>query len=571
MFSRSRYAQTLLFCCLCLAVPVSAQTLLRNIGIDSLPGTNGLYSSNPKHFTSLNDSQFVFRAFFSPLESENLYVSNGTESGTRQIGKVFATGQMIRFRDQVYFSGTSTSEPIYTGLWKTDGTEAGTVLIFASAADIDSVPMQPADFFVLNDFLIFSGLTATHGTELWRSDGTAEGTSLLSDIFPGSEDGFRGEEPAVIDDILYFSGFRTAREQKPWQTDGTPEGTHEIWDLSSRPGSLGAHNFTASGGFIYFSGYSSNSGWEVRRFVAGQPGLELIGEGEGSTDSSYPRNFVDADGTLFYLTGRNGFGGARLMSYDHVGEPQLITSSNSFPQILKPFGRGRVVFKAEDARGRELWISDGTVVGTHRIADLNPGQNNGIYPTLSAESFHVFQDSLVYYAGSDGVAADGNFDFELFVTDGTEEGTKLVSDQVPGTKGSNPNNFFSFKNRLYFAATGPTVGREPFYLDPTASPVSIFQPYLPRLGLQVRALPNPVHSGEAFRVDIELNKTLKLTGGLYDLRGILVRNLPFPAGQLQAGHHSIRWRLPAGIRPGIYFVRLVDNGGVASLRLVVTK
>ncbi|MFK8165667.1 MAG: hypothetical protein AB8H12_24680 [Lewinella sp.] len=59
------------------------------------------------------------------------------------------------------------------GLWATDGTAEGTELVFGSDPTDDSLPLEPANFFVLDTLLIFSGLTAAHGTELWRSDGTA--------------------------------------------------------------------------------------------------------------------------------------------------------------------------------------------------------------------------------------------------------------------------------------------------------------------------------------------------------------------------------------------------------------
>lgn len=161
--------------------------------------------------------------------------------------------------------------------------------------------------------------------------------------------------------------------------------------------------------------------------------------------------------------------------------------------------------------------------------------------------------------------------YELFVTDGTEEGTKLVADQIPGTAGSNPGNFFTFKDRLYFAATDSLVGREPFYLGPGEPPVSIIQPPRPTLPLQARAMPNPASAGAEFRVELNVETPLKLTASLYHLRGGLIRELALPAGMLPSGQHSIRWQLPAGLSAGAYFIRFTDGGSVAAVRLLVVE
>src|SRR5262245_36651639 len=90
--------------------------------------------------------------------------------------------QLTVVGDVTFFVATTPT----TGaeLWRTDGTEAGTVLV----KDIrggrgGSTPTKLTNvggtlFFVAND--------ATHGAELWASDGTAEGTRMLTNIFGSS-------------------------------------------------------------------------------------------------------------------------------------------------------------------------------------------------------------------------------------------------------------------------------------------------------------------------------------------------------------------------------------------------
>src|SRR4051812_13474309 len=66
-------------------------------------------------------------------------------------------------------------------LWATDGTQAGTRLV----KDIDANESDPASWFisgrgnsiVFNGALYFTAVDNAHGRELWRSDGTTEGTT----------------------------------------------------------------------------------------------------------------------------------------------------------------------------------------------------------------------------------------------------------------------------------------------------------------------------------------------------------------------------------------------------------
>ncbi len=93
---------------------------------------------------------------------------------------------------------------------------------------------RPVEFLMnLGDLLIFSADDGEHGREVWRTDGTVDGTFMLVDSVPGGDDGLRSSSTDVkermtrIGDSLYFSDDNPNR-QWIWRTDGTREGTVRI-------------------------------------------------------------------------------------------------------------------------------------------------------------------------------------------------------------------------------------------------------------------------------------------------------------------------------------------------------
>ena len=108
-------------------------------------------------------------------------------------------------------------------LWVSDGTEAGTQPIAATASY-----GVPVDFVPFGGRLLFRsyGDSPTSpffsGVQLWVTDGTAAGTELLLD---GDVHGAVGGALAVAGDVTYFCATTLTEDERMWQTDGTVGGT----------------------------------------------------------------------------------------------------------------------------------------------------------------------------------------------------------------------------------------------------------------------------------------------------------------------------------------------------------
>ena len=70
-------------------------------------------------------------------------------------------------------------------LWKSDGTKASTVLVKdVNPTAVDDYYQRPGFLTALGGTLFFSTDDGVHGRELWKSDGTEAGTVLVKDIDP---------------------------------------------------------------------------------------------------------------------------------------------------------------------------------------------------------------------------------------------------------------------------------------------------------------------------------------------------------------------------------------------------
>lgn len=117
-----------------------------------------------------------------------------------------------------------------------------------------------------------------------------------------------------------------------------------------------------------------------------------------------------------------------------------------------------VVFAGRtEGRGLELYGSDGSPGGTRLLADIWPG------PTGSRPSAVVALGDVGYFS-----ASDPEHGRELWRTDGTPEGTWRVEDIVPGEVGSDARDFVAVAGEIYFRAWSAGTGMELWRTDGTA-------------------------------------------------------------------------------------------------------
>ena len=306
-----------------------------------------------------------------------------------------------------------------TELWRTDGTTAGTTLV----SDLLPGPLgtYPRQFHATGGRVFFQANDGTHGTELWVSDGTAAGTTMVKDLAPGDVSSYPGHY-LTWNGITYFGAFTTLTGYELFRTDGTEAGTWQVAEIGNGSNSGHPRWLTAlpSGNGFVFTGLGSGGvePWVSDGTAAGTVRLADTnpGSGHGMSDSS---RFVPLNGRLYFVA-------------DHF------------------------------QTGRSLWRTNGTPAGTVQVVDTQPSSTSGL-----SLGDHAILGGEIYMSGFD--AANGS---EVWKTDGTASGTVLVANATPGATSSFPSGFTAFQGEVYFftrtsvsfqyalMATGPMLGTE---------------------------------------------------------------------------------------------------------------
>ena len=240
----------------------SAGTLLVK---DIRPGAGGSGITSP---ISTEDKLF-FKVFVSGMTS--LWVSDGTPIGTSKVIDLSLCNFMIALDSSKLVFVQDNTSPINYGreLWISDGTTVGTkILKDIYPGTNDGIPINQFLTKVIDTILYFKGIDATHGEELWKTNGTDTGTVLVKDMNPGIGDGFvaNGEYFYDANGILIFDGkaFGSATATEFWRSDGTDTGTIRF-DIDTNFGGSYPKLFTLIDTTLFFV---ANDGFTGRELYA---------------------------------------------------------------------------------------------------------------------------------------------------------------------------------------------------------------------------------------------------------------------------------------------------------------
>ena len=415
---------------------------------------------------------------------------------------IVAPYSLVNFQGRLYFIvlGNDAGRT----LWRSNGTPAGTVAVKALEGLHSLTPTS--------SFLFFRAEDAAHGDEPWVSDGTSAGTRLLKDLTPGAEGSFLVDMTALGEQLVFFRQVTDPTTSAPrselWTSDGTAAGTvrvksslPEVIPSSGRRFNAAPAEVLKLGGTLLFLTQEENGPalWRTDGTKAGTTRLRNVGAAGTGVFST----LVSGGRAFFYVNGANGTtavwtsdgtqgGTRRLYTYDATLSPLMlrvlgsslyVTTTSATTQRITlrriplaggseapvftlpnayaneesayPYVTGvsavdggtKVYFaltisgERQAPRDAQLWVTDGTAAGTRMLHQPLSRSDEYTSPVYAAA------DNLVFFTAD----TPGTTGIEPWVSNGTPAGTRLLKDMLPGRDSSYAYEFLRVGSRVFMS------------------------------------------------------------------------------------------------------------------------
>ena len=214
--------------------------------------------------------------------------------------------------------------------------------------------------------IFFSATTPSHGRELWKTDGTFSGTSLVKDIFPGVGDANPNSITQVGDSVFFVAEDDIAGAEL-WKSDGTNAGTFRIKDIVLGPEDSNPSELCTIGSNVVF-------------VAQDLPDDSRLWRSDGTEEGTF--SLIDTP----------------IEPLNRLGENHLAQTN-------------QLVYFVVDS---QLWLTDGTVDGTRPFSEIHPEVS-----TFRSGSI-LKRDHELYFISGD----------QLWRTSGTQESTSLIYNSV---------------------------------------------------------------------------------------------------------------------------------------------
>ncbi len=300
--------------------------------------------------------------------------------------------------------------------------------------------------------------------------------NLVKDIYPGIKSSFL-ESPTANGSYIYdrlnpinngiiFNATSNGTVNQLWYSDGSTSGTYQL-DPNLNCG-LNVSNQNYLNGKYYFPGATPTYGFEMFMTDGTPTGTKVLKDIVPGSGSSNPNPWLlhNTPNKMFF-TANDGIIGTELYVTDGTTsgtslvkdiEPGAASSTISLGPFINTINDNFYFIATTSANGQELWFTDGTTAGTKMVMDIWPGTPSSVV-TIGFKYMRGAGNDL-YFIANNGINGE-----ELWFTNGTT--SYMVKDIRPGSIAT-PINFIAFENNtLFFMADDAISGLELWRSDGT--------------------------------------------------------------------------------------------------------
>lgn len=372
---------------LCLLLSQFSLGFSQNLLTDLRPGMDG---SEPIFDNAKQKGNELFFSASPEGQGSRLYKTNGSSVTVLEgDANSWISYTLLGFigNDLIYFSSDWLNETL--GIYKTDGTPGSGELILNF--NINGITIPYWMNIVKDGTMYFYGFDQNTGYELWKTDGTTSGTYMIKDINPGTESSVlylydsdaTNQYFSELNGYIYFGAAEPINGAELWRTDGTEAGTTMVANIEpSQPqipqmGSNPAF-FCTYNNAVYFSAYRIVDGrelWKTDGTAAGTVQVKDIASGD-----AYPSYMTEYNGSLYFSAYHPDQGYTLYKSNGtNAGTVVVKAPDNGGPEAPTPFVKfkGKLYFSGN--YGQHIWYTDGTAAGTNFLPNgslFNSGVSN---------------------------------------------------------------------------------------------------------------------------------------------------------------------------------------------------
>ncbi len=512
-------------------------------------------------------NEFNGAIYYFSVYDNDYYLTRLDESNTPQLlKKAWFEGNMIEYEveqfNQKLYYGASEFDYDDDGniygqeLWVSDGTVNGTYMVKDINLGIDAFGnpngSYPDNMTVLNGHLYFIASDATHGRELWVSDGTEAGTHIVKDVRVGTGESYI-TEIVVMNNRLYFFASSTGTGFELWTSDGSEAGTYMVPFSSPETTPHNPMRLRASSDLLYFGAKTSASMNNYNYELWSSDGEEvwMVTDINGTEDGSVD---INSDFTVFndklFFTANDGVHGKELWSSDGTEEGTVLVKDIAVGADNSSFYfsfvyDGNIYFKAHNptADHSDIWKTDGTEAGTELFFPLNESLFANLFPCYSILNGKMYLQASVDEYGAQLWRCDldgGNIE-------------RLMPQGLTAANASSSMYMKMANNSIYYNANFGEIwelGKLWKYVDGNVSVDDN------SIGINLNLYPNPTNNNLMIQLPREHNLTAI---EIIDASGKMISTE-------NISHQTSLIHNVSSLAAGVYFVKLYNGRNVMQIK-----